>query len=88
MRYVIAMIGAVIGAALMMVFFASDLATTIVASNRFDSPDEVADLHTAIFMGLNFVGLIAGWIAGWVLGALIPTTPLDDDDRELPSRRL
>jgi hypothetical protein len=88
MRYVIAMIGAVIGAALMMVFFASDLATTIVASNRFDSPDEVADLHTAIFMGLNIVGLVAGWIAGWVLGALLSPPHSDDDEIKQPSRRL
>ncbi len=88
MRYVIAMVGAVIGAAVMMVFFASDLATTIVASNRFDSPDEVGELHTAIFMGLNVVGLIAGWIAGWVLGALVPSSPAADDERDQPSRRL
>ena len=71
MRYVIAMVFAVIGAAVMMVFFSSDLASGIVASKRFDNPDDVADLHAALFMAFNAAGLVGGWILGWLFGGLV-----------------
>jgi fatty acid desaturase len=71
MRYVIAMVFAVIGAALMMVFVSSDLATGIVAGRRFDNPDDVADMHTALFMAFNAVGLVGGWILGWLFGSIV-----------------
>jgi fatty acid desaturase len=71
MRYVIAMIFAIIGAALMMRFASSDIATLVVASRRFESPDDVADMHTAIFMLMNVVGLVAGWILGWIFGGVL-----------------
>jgi hypothetical protein len=71
MRYVIAMVFAVIGAALMMMFVSSDVASTIVAGRRFDNPDDVADLHAALFMALNVVGLVAGWALGWMFGSIV-----------------
>jgi phosphate/sulfate permease len=71
MRYVIAMVFAVIGAALMMKFVSSDVASMIVASRRFDNPDDVADMHTALFMGFNLAGLIAGWVIGWIFGSVL-----------------
>ncbi len=71
MRYVIAMVFAVIGAGLMMMFVSSDVASTIVAGRRFDNPDDVADLHAALFMALNVVGLIVGWALGWMFGSIL-----------------
>jgi hypothetical protein len=73
MRYVIAMVFAVIGAALMMMFVSSDVASTIVAGRRFDNPDDVADLHAALFMALNVVGLVVGWALGWMFGSIVVT---------------
>jgi F0F1-type ATP synthase membrane subunit c/vacuolar-type H+-ATPase subunit K len=71
MRYVIAMLFAIIGAALMMAFLSSNLASAIVATQRFTSPDDVADMHTALFMAFNLAGLIAGWTIGWLIGAAV-----------------
>ena len=71
MRYVIAMVFAVIGAGLMMMFVSSDMASSIVAGRRFDNPDDVADLHAALFMALNVVGLIVGWALGWMFGSIV-----------------
>ena len=71
MRYVIAMLFAILGAALMMMFLSSDVASIVVATYRFESPDEVAELHTLVFMACNVSGLIVGWIAGWLIGAIV-----------------
>lgn len=71
MRYVIAMVFAVIGAGLMMLFVSSDVATTVVAGRRFDNPDDVADFHALVFMALNVVGLIVGWAMGWMFGSIV-----------------
>lgn len=71
MRYLIAMVFAVIGAGLMMMFVSSDVATTIVAGRRFDNPDDVADLHAALFMALNVAGLIVGWTLGWMFSGIV-----------------
>jgi hypothetical protein len=71
MRYVIAMVFAVAGAGLMMMFVSSDVATMVVAGRRFDNPDDVADLHAAVFMALNVIGLIVGWGLGWMFGSIV-----------------
>ena len=70
MRYLIAMIFAVIGAAAVTVFVSSPVASWAVSKFAFESPDEVADLHALIFMGVNLLGLAAGWTIGWWLGGL------------------
>ncbi len=75
MRYVTAMLFAVVAAALTMRFLASDVATRVVATYKFDSPDQVADLHTAIFMGVNLVGLAAGWALGWAIASAVTRGP-------------
>ena len=71
MRYLIAMVFAVIGAGLMMMFVSSEVASTIVAGRRFDNPDDVADLHAALFMALNVAGLIVGWTLGWMFSGIV-----------------
>jgi vancomycin permeability regulator SanA len=71
MRYLVAIICAVIGAFLATVFISSPVATLVVASQRFSDPDQVADLHSAVFMAVNAVGLITGWAVGWLVGGRI-----------------
>jgi len=68
MRYLIAMVFAIICAAAATVFVSSPLATWVVGQMAFESPDEVADLHALVFMGVNLLGLAIGWTIGWWLG--------------------
>jgi hypothetical protein len=71
MRYVIAMVVAVLGAGAMMLFVSGEMAATVVKQFRFESPDDVENVHAAVFMGLNIVGLAAGWIVGWAIGGTL-----------------
>lgn len=69
MRYVVAMIFAVAGALVTTLFLSSRVADFVVASYTFENPDQVADLHTAAFMGTNLAGLVIGWLVGWSISA-------------------
>ena len=68
MRYLVAMIFAIIGAAAATVFVSSRVATWVVNQQTFESPDEVGNLHMLVFMGVNLAGLAIGWAVGWWLG--------------------
>ena len=68
MRYVIAMVLAILCAGLATVFVSSPIASWVVRQYTFDSPDSVAALHAATFMVCNVVALIFGFLLGWVLG--------------------
>jgi hypothetical protein len=68
MRYLIAIIVAVIFAGAATVFISSPIATWVVRQYTFDSPDTVANLHAAVFMLSNLAALVIGFIAGWILG--------------------
>ena len=68
MRYVIAIVFAIAGAALAMTYVSQNVASNIVASYRFDNPDQVADMHAAIYMATNLAGLLLGWTFGWLIG--------------------
>ena len=68
MRYLIAMIFAIVAAAAATVFVSSPVATWAVDQMAFESPDEVANLHSIIFMGVNLLALAIGWTIGWWLG--------------------
>jgi fucose permease len=67
MRYVIAMVCAVIGAALAAVFVSSEVANWVVLHQSFDSPDDADSLHMAVYMASNVAGLILGWVVGWAI---------------------
>lgn len=67
MRYVVAMLFAVVGAAAFTVFLSSGVASWAVDKMAFDNPDQVSDMHSLIFMGTNFLGLLLGWTIGWVV---------------------
>jgi hypothetical protein len=71
MRYLVAIIGAVLGAFLATVFISSPVATMVVGTQRFSDPDQVANMHAAIFMACNALGLFAGWTLGWLIGGRI-----------------
>jgi hypothetical protein len=68
MRYVIAMAGAIVVALLATLFVSQPLASMVVDRFTFESPDEVSDLHTAVYMLSNLAGLLIGWVIGWVVG--------------------
>jgi len=78
MRYLVAMIFAATFAAVTTVFLATPVASWVVDKMKFDSPDQVADLHSALFMGVNLLAMLIGWTIGWVLGRSLSATPDDD----------
>ncbi len=78
MRYLIAMIFAATFAAVTTVFLATPVASWIVDKLKFDSPDQVADLHSAIFLGVNLLAMLIGWTIGWALGRGFSTNPDDE----------
>lgn len=71
MRYLLAIIlgGAAAFAATMTI--SSSIATWVVAKFAFESPDQVSNMHDAVFMGGNLLALLIGFGLGWVIGAKI-----------------
>lgn len=67
MRYLVAMIFAVIGAAVAVLFIGAQAADWVVAHQAFDSSDAAENLHMMVFVGCLMGGLIVGWLAGWVI---------------------
>lgn len=78
MRYLVAMIFAIAVAAATAVFISEHVARWIVDQMKFDSPDQVDDLHTAIIMGTNLLGMLIGWTIGWALGGSITADTRQD----------
>jgi hypothetical protein len=68
MRWLIAILIAIAAAALTTLFISEPLASSVVSRFAFDNPDQVADLHSLIFMGCNLAGLLVGWGLGWLVG--------------------
>jgi uncharacterized membrane protein YbjE (DUF340 family) len=71
MRYVVAMVVAIIGAALAAVFLSSHVADWVVAHQTFESPDGADSMHMLAYMATNVAGLIVGWLLGW--GITVPS---------------
>ena len=68
LRYVIAMIVAIIVALLATLYVSPQLASMAVDRFTFDSPDEVGALEDGVYMLSNFAALLIGWTIGWVIG--------------------
>lgn len=68
MRYLIAMVGAVLVAALATIFVSPRLASMMVDQFTFTSPDEVGNLEDGVFMAANVTALLLGWWLGWLIG--------------------
>ncbi len=79
MRFLVAMITAVVFALIATVYLSSPIASWLVDKFTFDNPDQVADLHSAVFMGVNLAAMLVGWVVGWLIGGGLsrerPTTP-------------
>lgn len=75
MRYVISMAVAIVFVLVAMLFISVPLATMAVDRYTFESPDEVADLHSAVFMLSNLAALLIGWIVGWWIGGRLVSQP-------------
>jgi len=68
MRYLIAMVFAVLTAALATLFLSPRLASLMVGQFTFTSPDEVGNLEDGVFMAANLLALLIGWWLGWLVG--------------------
>ncbi len=68
MRYVIAIVFALIGGSLAAVFAGSSVADWVVAHQSFDSSDDAENLHMLTYIGSLVAGLIIGWLVGWIIG--------------------
>ncbi len=68
MRYVVAIVFALIGGALAALFLGSSVADWIVAHQSFESSDDAENLHMLSYIGTLVAGLIMGWLVGWVIG--------------------
>ncbi len=75
MRYLVAMVFAVIGAALAALLVSSQVADWAVLQQTFESPDDADSMHMAVYMASNATGLVLGWIIGWMVGGGIGKTP-------------
>lgn len=75
MRYVIAMVCAVITTGLAMKFLSGPVADWAARLQYYESSDSAETINQLAFMATNLAGLIVGWTIGWALGA-----PFDKGD--------
>ena len=78
MRYLIAMVVAVVVALLATLFVSPHLASLAVSRLTFESPDEVGNLEDGVYMMSNLLGVLIGWVIGWFIGGRIvkPRAPV------------
>lgn len=78
MRYVIAMVFAIVVAFAAMMLLSSHLADWYVDHRTFEDSDTVADAHAIVFMVSNFLALLVGWGIGWAVGGAVvkPEKPI------------
>jgi membrane protein YdbS with pleckstrin-like domain len=75
MRYVIAMLVAVVAAVIVTVFVSPQLASLAVSRFTFESPDEVGNLEDGVFMLSSLAALLVGWVIGWLVGGRLVSRP-------------
>ena len=75
MRYVIAMLVAIVVTLLVTVFVSPQLASLAVSRFSFDSPDEVGNLEDGVYMLTSLAGLLVGWVIGWLIGGRMVSRP-------------
>ena len=68
MRYLVAIIFAIAGAALAMQFLSGPVSNWVALQPKFESSDDAENLNQLAFMGVNLFGLIVGWTIGWAIG--------------------
>jgi hypothetical protein len=75
MRYLIAMLFAVVVTVLVTVFVSPQLASMAVGRFTFDSPDEMGNLEDGVYMLSNLGALLVGWGIGWLVGGRLVSRP-------------
>ncbi len=68
MRYLVAIIFAIVGAALAMKFLSGPVADWAALQFKFDSSDDAESMNQMVFMAVNLAGLVVGWTIGWAIG--------------------
>jgi hypothetical protein len=78
MRYLIAIVFAVAGAVLAILFLSGPVANWIALQFSFESSDDAENLNQMAFIVVNLLGLIVGWTVGWALGGRLerPERPI------------
>ena len=74
------MVFAAAGAFAMSLFVSNSAASWVVRQFAFESPDQVSDAHSALFMGTSVIGLVIGWMIGFAIGKAIEQPDTEDAD--------
>ncbi len=69
MRYVLAMLFGIAGAAATAWLFAGNLAGWVSRQFTYQSPDGQSDVEQMSFLAILVIGMAIGWTIGWMLGA-------------------
>ncbi len=69
MRYVLAMIFGLAGAALAAKFLSGPIASWFSMQFTYTSPDGQSDVEQSAFLGIMVIGMAVGWTIGWMLGS-------------------
>jgi putative Ca2+/H+ antiporter (TMEM165/GDT1 family) len=75
MRYLVAIVFAIIGAALAMHFLSGPVSNWVALQFSFESSDDAENVNQLAFMLVNLAGLIVGWTIGWAIGTPLRDTP-------------
>jgi formate/nitrite transporter FocA (FNT family) len=67
MRYIVAIIFAVIGAVLAMLFLGEAVAAWAALQFKFESSDAAENVNQLAFLGVMLGGVICGWTIGWAI---------------------
>jgi fructose-specific phosphotransferase system IIC component len=68
MRYLVAMVFGILGAALAMYFLSGPVADWAALQIKYESSDEAENMNQLAFMVVNLLGLVVGWTIGWAVG--------------------
>ena len=67
MRYLVAIILAIVGAWLAMQFLSGPVANWAALQFKFESSDDAENINQLAFMAVNLAGLVVGWTVGWAV---------------------
>ena len=67
MRYLVAILFAIVGALVAMQFLSGPVANWVALQPKFESSDDAENLNQVTFMAVNLFGLLVGWVIGWAI---------------------